>query len=546
MRVTPKLPLAAPRWLARWLTPTHLAQWTLPLGAASFWCLSLVLFRSHLNASVERAELPPSPLGRWLSVHSDAVAIALILAFGVAVVRVFGRSPRWWKTPSYSVLLGPIAGIAGGILWGLLTAQGIGPGGIAGFIFALLLLISYVPVALGTEQAGDDPDGARKLAQRSAVWLVLIGALVVWLCARSWLVLPGVAALAAGLALFWGPLLGGLVRLRWLRRLQRAPRPGWKLAPLRPGEESPPPALADSVGSGLLLATSSEQAVYRGAEYEVAVARVPLGEEELRAAGRHLCRGLRGAIALLAIAALAIAARASSGPSVGYDLRLNIGPDIELNGPAEIALGDLDGDSDLDLVTANGAFQSRRSDLTVFYNDGSGLFSYRHRLQVMKNSGWKYVAVADIDADSDIDILAEEGDATCVFRNDGVGRFSAFEEFPCHAGRRERQKLPLPESAGAPAGESATRDFDGDSDLDIATVRNYEDSTWRVQLLLAGQDGSLAPGWSLEAGAVMYPNLRIAAGDLDGDSDLDLVSTNSAGGGILILINDGAAGFTPR
>ena len=48
---------------------------------------------------------------------------------------------------------------------------------------------------------------------------------------------------------------------------------------------------------------------------------------------------------------------------------------IPARAPSSVALGDLDGDGDLDAVTANSDGSSSRSSVTVLLNDGSGTLS---------------------------------------------------------------------------------------------------------------------------------------------------------------------------
>lgn len=82
---------------------------------------------------------------------------------------------------------------------------------------------------------------------------------------------------------------------------------------------------------------------------------------------------------------------------------------------------------------------------------------------------------------------------------------------------------------------AAAGDFDGDGDVDLAAARY---NTGDV-LLLVQQDGIFVPGPLLPASAQPW---SITAIDLDGDEDRDLVTIGSESGGVSVWINDGVLG----
>ena len=87
-------------------------------------------------------------------------------------------------------------------------------------------------------------------------------------------------------------------------------------------------------------------------------------------------------------------------------------------GRADLALGDLDGDGDLDAIFGNAAEAAR-----VCRNDGRGLFV----CSKLDEEGFTSLAVAvdDLDADGDLDILiGNEDSADRLCRNDGAGSFA--------------------------------------------------------------------------------------------------------------------------
>jgi len=212
-----------------------------------------------------------------------------------------------------------------------------------------------------------------------------------------------------------------------------------------------------------------------------------------------------------------------------------------------VALGDLDGDGDLDAFVVN---WNGRPD-QVFLNDGHGKFSDSG--QQLGTWFGSDVALGDIDQDGDLDALVsnngEESDnATVLWLNDGHAKFTD-----------SQQRLGFTNASAVALG-----DLDGDGDLDAFIANsshggaNPADKVW----LNDGHGVFSDSGQSL--GSVY--DLTVELGDLDGDGDLDaftgvwqglprvwlndgkgkfidskvrLVSLNSAGAAIADLDGDG-------
>jgi hypothetical protein len=88
-------------------------------------------------------------------------------------------------------------------------------------------------------------------------------------------------------------------------------------------------------------------------------------------------------------------------------------------------------------------------------------------------------------------------------------------------------------------------DFNGDGRPDLAAIDSGEDystTTGGVSVLLGNGDGTFGAPRLFPAG--QFPQ-SLAAGDLDGDGDLDLVVTNYAGGDLSVLRGNGDGTFLP-
>jgi hypothetical protein len=167
-----------------------------------------------------------------------------------------------------------------------------------------------------------------------------------------------------------------------------------------------------------------------------------------------------------------------------------------------VASGDIDGDGDADLITANcGAYDVQGSTISVIRNEGPGVFGPEALIPV--GSGPFSAAPADLDGDGDLDIVTANESTLSLLRNDGAGAFTPLPEYP---------------SGGL---ELAAGDLDGDGDVDLV-VAPYEG----VEVLInsgTGEFGPVAIPASNDEGT--HHLLKIALADLDRDGDLDLAGS---------------------
>lgn len=177
-------------------------------------------------------------------------------------------------------------------------------------------------------------------------------------------------------------------------------------------------------------------------------------------------------------------------------------------------LADVDGNGSLDLVLSN----DRPDDKLVYLNDGQARF---RRAGTWGSPAWntRNAAVADLNGDGRPDIIAaNRGGVSNVCLNDGAGRFDAT---PC---------LVLPS-------ESATSivpgDFNKDGAIDLA-VPHRDGGQSRLFL----NDGKAGFTKSVAFGPAVTNARAAAAGDLNGDGWLDLVVGDERTG-TRVYLNDG-------
>ena len=208
-------------------------------------------------------------------------------------------------------------------------------------------------------------------------------------------------------------------------------------------------------------------------------------------------------------------AAALGGTGVFADSEQSLGSSLSTG----MALGDLDGDGDLDAFVSNHIGQANR----VWRNNGTG--TYVDTGQTLGTSDSKAIALGDLDGDGDLDafVANENSQADKVWLNDGTGNFDD-----------SGQSLGTVRSYSVSLG-----DLDGDGDLDAFVGSPVHSS--RVWM----NDGSGAFLDSGQSLGVTYA-YNIGLGDLDGDGDLDAFMPHAAtnNGASQVWLNDGTGIFT--
>lgn len=181
--------------------------------------------------------------------------------------------------------------------------------------------------------------------------------------------------------------------------------------------------------------------------------------------------------------------------------------------PKDIAAADIDGDSDLDLVTA-----SYYPNHVVYRNDGHGTFRRPISARSTVIAGSPTILTGDFDGDGDIDLVGRE-----YAENDGTG------DFTIRTGRFHSVFVSTAVHAGAVV------DADLDGDLDIVTARDtYQAGGFRWANEVRVNDGlGSFRAWPFPY--VARNSWCVAVGDVDGDSDPDFFFGTENGVDQLVL-----------
>lgn len=199
------------------------------------------------------------------------------------------------------------------------------------------------------------------------------------------------------------------------------------------------------------------------------------------------------------------------------------------NQPNDIAAGDVNGDGNLDLLTANAG----SNNVTVLLGNGRSGFTPAPGSPFPGGPAPHLIAIGDLNGDGKLDLATTSHDSNdvVVLLGNGRGGFSPAPGSPFTALHGTR-----PHNHGLLLG-----DVNADAALDIITANQNDNS---ASVLLGNGRGGFAPAPGSPFPVGRRPYLP-ALGDVNGDGHLDLVTPNFGGSDVTVLLGNGNGSFTP-
>lgn len=192
--------------------------------------------------------------------------------------------------------------------------------------------------------------------------------------------------------------------------------------------------------------------------------------------------------------------------------------------PQDVAVGDVDGDGDLDLVTAN--FGS--NNVSVLLNNGQGSFSAAASSPFAAGPNPDAVALGDFNEDGNLDLVTanigqfSQGNTVSVLLGNGNGSFGSATDF----------------TVGTSPSSVAVADFNRDNNLDFA-VGSFNGT---VSVLFGNGTGSFPVTSDFTTNVSGF---SISVGDFNNDNNPDIVTGGRGDGIVSLLLGNGTTSFQP-
>ncbi len=187
--------------------------------------------------------------------------------------------------------------------------------------------------------------------------------------------------------------------------------------------------------------------------------------------------------------------------------------------PSDLELGDVNGDSFLDIVTTN----AQDGTVSVLLGNGDGTFE--EQLIFAVGTSPAAVTLADVDGNRLLDILTanKADDTVSVLYGIGDGTFMPHDDL----------------AVGRSPMDVAVADIDGNGMADIVAA-NSRDNT--ISVLYEVGLTAFAPQVTIAVGGIP---VSLAVGDIDAANGPDILVANRGEGTVTVLLNDGLGAFMP-
>lgn len=199
------------------------------------------------------------------------------------------------------------------------------------------------------------------------------------------------------------------------------------------------------------------------------------------------------------------------------------------NEPVAVAIADVNWDGNPDLVVVNAA----ESDVSVFLGNGNGTFVAPRMEFAIGGSPSATPVLTDFNGDGDVDVLVSNNQSSIVLalgNGDGTLQADAVTNIV----------MPPGSSNSGGAISTASADFNGDGIPDFVIGQSSASTALGLVVFLGESNGSLGKG-------VIYAQddtlSYVAVGDLYQDGKADIVASNSTTGDVEVLRGNGDGTF---